>query len=733
MDSERLAAKHIVLIGIGHTNAHIVRMWRMHRIPDTDLTCISDNSTATYSGMLPAALAGQIRPEQMEIDLVRLCSSVGARLIVEKACGIDHQHRQVLFADRPPVPFDLLSIGIGSVPTTAEVEVDGESLIKIKPMQSFRHRLAARVRSVLSSSNGTVPLQIVVVGSGVAGIEIAFCLSPFLRKLRADKQHIRLVTRSDQILPEVASGTRDRIGKELAKRGIQVMTGHGVVKVSSREVQLDDGRTLEADLVIWATGASAPPSLEHFGLPSDARGFIATDHSLRCTSGEPIFAVGDSGTIVGENLPKAGVYAVRQGPVLWENMRRYFRDQQLVPYRPQRSFLKLINLGDGRAVGEWKGLSFSGSLAYWLKHQIDSKFMDKFRPISMAGSDEPMQCRGCGCKLGSAALDGALGFSESTAVASPDSIPASEQGIQLEDAAEVGGDGACKLLASTDFFSNPFDDSFLAGRVAAIHAASDILATGACVTEALANVVVPEGDAQSQQRMLRDFLAGARREFDALGARVVGGHTIVGPRMEVGFTVIGRPIGEQLLRKSGLRAGDALYLTKPLGVGVLLAAHMRAACHAADYERMIESMLQSQAEYARLAVAIGLTACTDITGFGLAGHLLEMLDASRLGATLHLADLPILSGAEQAVANGIESSLFADNLRATSRIMTARDVSVVPKYRLLFDPQTCGGLLLAVPSSKERELASVLNEAQLPAPARVGEVTSDDAGRIQLV
>ncbi len=189
-------------------------------------------------------------------------------------------------------------------------------------------------------------------------------------------------------------------------------------------------------------------------------------------------------------------------------------------------------------------------------------------------------------------------------------------------------------MASTDFFSSPVDDAFLAGRIAALHSASDIIASGAGPTEALANVVLPDGDRLTQQRTLRDFLQGARREFDAMGASVVGGHTIVGPRMEIGFTVIGRPLGQSLVRKQNLKSGDHLYLTKPLGIGVLLAAQMRSICPADAYTSLLEAMFQQQHAFARIAVDLGIDAGTDVTGFGLIGHLIEMLTTSNVAAVI---------------------------------------------------------------------------------------------------
>lgn len=705
MKEERLASRHIVLIGIGHTNAHVVRMWRMHAIPDADLTCISDRSVATYSGMLPAVLAGQLAPEKMQIDLVRLSASVGARLIVGNVAGIDREKHEVRFDDRPPIPYDVLSIGIGSVPTTSALHLgSGEkmresALIKIKPMQTFLGRLRARLER-LKAANARV--RVVVVGSGVAGLEILFCIQPFLTRHGFPNAPITLVSNSSKILPEVDEGTRRRVEKEVRRRGHEVLLEQRVVEVADDSLQVESGQRLQATVVIWATGASPPPALSHLGLPLDERGFLATDKTLRIIGANheiddrPIFAVGDTGTIVGQQVPKAGVFAVRQGPVLWQNIQRSLNGQTLVEYSPQKSFLKLLNLGDGRAVGQWHGWSFSGRWAYWLKNRIDSSFMEKFEPPAMGQAMQAMQCRGCGCKLAADALGAAIsGFDERLEITN-------------DDAAEVGVRNGNPLLASTDFFTTPFDDAYLAGRITAIHSASDLIATGASVREALANVVIPEGDLQSQQRLLSDFMSGARREFQSLGAKIVGGHTIVGPRMEAGFTVIGPLLSGLKLAKSGLQEGDRLYLTKPLGSGVLLAAHMRSACAAEDYEQLLAWMLQNQSVLAQVAVDCQIAAATDVTGFGLAGHLLEMLHASRLAATIRVHDIPMLDAAKRAAAAGIESSLFPSNLGARSAMRVHDSLSNSPEFRLLFDPQTCGGLLFGVPQSKEREFAERL-------------------------
>ena len=696
--AEWLADKHVVLLGAGHTNAHILRMWGMNAIPNTDLTCISDHAFATYSGMLPAVLAGQQPRHSMQIDLVRLCAFVNARLITHGVTNIDTEQQRICFEDRPPVPFDVLSIGIGSVPSTDGVLIHPDApLLKIKPMQTFLDRLAVALATAskrLAAEESSRPLQIVVAGSGVAGVEISFCLPAFIQKQLSSPFELRIVSRSREILDGVIPAMRVRVEKELTDRGITVECGRTIVEVSTKSVRLNDGSERVADLVIWATGASPPELISRLNLPKDARGFLATDRTLQSTSGVPVFAVGDSGSIEGQTLPKAGVYAVRQGPVLWDNIKATLSRESRRTYVPQRSFLKLVNTGDGSAIGEWKGFSFAGRWAMAWKQHIDSRFMQMYRVPDVAGdSSDVMQCRGCGCKLGSDVLEEVLqSDSHSTQRSGGPLVPPE----QLDDAAVVQL-AAGSVVASTDFFTSPVADPWLAGRISALHAASDLIAMGATVKAALANVVVPEGSPAGQRDALNDLMAGARLEFEAMGASIVGGHTIVGPRWESGFTVIGEPNSNgPLLRKNGLQSGDILYLTKPLGIGVLLAAHMRYQCHADAYGTLMKAILQRQHRMVAVAAEHGITAGTDVTGFGLIGHLVEMLSASLCAATVDLEKMPVLPGAPDAVNQGIESTLVPRNLHAECHVEIAATNRNSATYRILFDPQTCGGLLLGV-------------------------------------
>lgn len=718
MQSQRLAKKHLVLLGVGHTNAHVVRMWQTEPFADTDLTCVSNFSVATYSGMLPAVLARQIPESAMQIDLVRLCASAQARLILDRVTGIDLDNCEIQFDTRPPIPFDALSVGVGSVPITDGIEISGDSLLKIKPMQTFFSRLTELVQERLGRNPER--LRVAIVGGGVAGVEVAFCLPPTLHSIGAKNVEITLINRGEKVPGGSIPSVQRRVTSALVQRGVRTEFGRGVVRVSDEEVHLEDGARIPADIVIWATGADSPELLSRLGLPTDDRGFLLTDQTLRSVSGTPIFAVGDTGSIQGESIAKAGVYAVRQGPVLWENLGRVLRGEPLIQYQPQRTFMRLINLGDDRAVGQWRGLPLHGKWALRLKHRIDNEFMRMFQPMSMEDETvEVMQCHGCGCKLGAGQLESALASSQKAS-------------FHPEDAARIGNESQ-GLLASTDFFASPFADAFLAGRIVALHSASDLIASGARVRQAIANVVLPEGDRASQQRMLRDFTLGATQEFSKMGAQIVGGHTIVGPRFETGFTVIGDLINERI-EKRNLRPGDQLFLTRELGSGILLAAHMRNRCPAHAYQDLIETLVKPQHAYAEIAAELGITAGTDVTGFGLAGHLGEMLRASGVSAVLEFGSVPFFVGATELAADGIQSSLAPDNRVFENDMHVPSEIRKSAGYPILFDPQTCGGLLFGIHEDQCDAFLAAVDARDLGPAYRIGQVDAlSDSPEIRVV
>ncbi len=227
-----LSQHDVVLLGVGHTNAHVLKMWRMEPIEGARLTCVSNFPVVTYSGMLPGVLAGQYPQERMEIDLVRLCAAAGARLIVGKVTGLDRENRSLLFEDRPPLPFDVLSVGIGSVPSREGLKEADDTLLPIKPKQTFIGRLEERLRETEAR-----PLNLVIIGGGVGGTEIAFCLPAAVKRVLGDADYkITLIDSGDQVAGGTSSLTAESVAKLLAHRHVHIVLGKRVTHIANGNV-----------------------------------------------------------------------------------------------------------------------------------------------------------------------------------------------------------------------------------------------------------------------------------------------------------------------------------------------------------------------------------------------------------------------------------------------------------------------------------------------------------------
>ncbi len=750
MMQKKLGRNTVVLLGVGHTNAHVLRMWKVHPLPDAQLVCVSNFPVATYSGMFPGVLAGRYPVGDMEVDLVRLANSAGARLILGEVTGLDPARQRLEFRDRPPLAYDVMSIGIGSRPTFKGVQVNSNAnLLAVKPMQTFLKRLKQQLNDLCESgeaSTGSRPLKIVIVGGGISSVEIAFCLNQRLindpewgtgnssKSKNSNPAHeVTLLTGSEQIGGGLLPGTRDRVMRQLEQRDIGIRTGRRVASINETSLELADGSGVDADVIIWATSAAPPALVEQLKLETDDDGFIITRPTLQSLSSDRVFVVGDTGTILNAKTAKAGVYAVRQGPALWRNIANVLQNKTLEKYEPQTGFLKLVNTGDDHAIAEYKGLSFYGGWCWKLKDRIDSRFIrmyQKYSPMKMKVSDsvdddsDPMRCLGCGGKIGSRIL--------SSVRAELDVRPRDNVIIGLDqpdDAAIVRTENN-QVTVTTDFFAAPFEDPYLVGRIATLNSASDCFVMGARPTAALAIVQVPTGHPRAQLQVMRELMAGSVEELNRMGAAIVGGHSIEGPRTMIGYTILGQQVCDPKT-KSGLRAGDQLVLTKPIGTGVLLAALMQSKLPGVELPELLDSMLLSNEIALRLVQNFPLTSLTDVTGFGLAGHLVEMLSASQASAEISMERIPLLGGVQAMIDSGIESTLAGDNRAVSAKVeVVGADVGDL-RTASLFDPQTGGGLLMGIGQGECERLLEFLRNTGFEHSTVIGEVTDAGSG-IQL-
>ncbi len=739
--------RDIVLVGGGHSHVGVLKSFGMRPIPGVRLTLICTDVHTPYSGMLPGYVAGHYDFDAVHIDLGRLAVFAGARLYHDEVIGLDRSNRKVLCRNRPPVPFDLLSINLGATPQAHGVPGALEHAVAVKPIARFNDRWLALLQRVQQHPGKTT---VAVVGAGAGGVELLLAMQFRLRAVlqslgrNPDELVFHLFTDRDVILPTHNPGVRQRFEAVLAARGVVVHRNAAVTQVSAGHLQTASGEVVEADEIVWVTRAGGAAWLKDTGLALDADGCIRVTDTLQTVTDPAIFAAGDVASMVNYPLEKAGVFAVRQGPPLTENLRRSVQGTTLKPYHPQRTWLALISTGDKFAVASRGWLGFAGAWVWRWKDSIDQRFMRKFQDLTpMQASASPtqaaststvaltseeslqaisaiaMRCGGCGAKVGATVLSRAL--SQLHPVDRDDVVVGLKD---PDDAAVVRVPPGMAMVHSVDFFRAFIDDPYLFGKVAANHALGDIWAMGAQAQSATAIATVPPGLESKVEDLLFQMMTGALEVLNEANCALVGGHTGEGKELALGFAINGliEDDPSKILRKNGMRPGDVLILTKPIGTGTLFAAHARLAAKGRWIDAALQSMVVSNQKGAQCLRDFGATACTDLTGFGLLGHLVEMTRPSGVDAELDLAALPLLDGAQECVAAGIVSSLQGANVRLRRALRNQEAMVKHPRYPLIFDPQTAGGLLASVPADRADACIAALRQLGYPHTVAIGRI-----------
>jgi selenide,water dikinase len=384
--------------------------------------------------------------------------------------------------------------------------------------------------------------------------------------------------------------------------------------------------------------------------------------------------------------------------------------------------------------GAW---SVRGRWVWVWKDWIDRRFMRKFNelpdmadeaaaalPAGLAGQEVikeisaiAMRCGGCGAKVGATVLTRALNSLQP--VARPDVLIGLHE---PDDAAVVAVPPGKVMVHTVDSFRAMIDDPYLFGKIAANHSLGDIYAMGAEPQSALAVATVPFGIESKVEDTLTQMMGGAMEVLRESGTALVGGHTSEGAELSLGFAINGLIDREKVLRKGGLRPGDRLVLTKPIGTGTLFAADMRHKAKGRWIVAALDSMIQSNRQGAACLLDCGAHACTDVTGFGLLGHLVEMVRASDVDVELDLDAVPLMEGALEMVQAGIVSSLQPQNVRLRRAIANLDEAGKDPRYPLIFDPQTAGGLLASVPAEQADACIATLKGLGYGRAAVIGRV-----------
>ncbi|NIM49765.1 MAG: FAD-dependent oxidoreductase [Gemmatimonadales bacterium] len=377
--------RHVVLVGGGHSHIQVLESFATQPLPDTRLTLVVDRPIAIYSGMVPGLIGGQYRAEELEIDVAHWARRAGAQVIIARGVRIDAENRQVAVEDGPPVPYDVASFDIGS--TVAGLDLPGirEHALAARPINVFTREVEKLVARARAHDPGD-PFLVVVVGGGAGGIEVAFALEHRLGQEAKGQVEVLLLEGGPTILPGYPQSLVRRVQRHAQMRRIAVHCHEKVVAAERDALRLANGENLSYHALLWATGAVSHPIFRDSGLSTDERGFVRVRSTLQFEDYENLFAAGDCATLIDHpKTPKAGVYAVRQGPYLTGNIRALLAGKPLRSYTPQSDFLTLLNLGGGIALGTKWGLSVEGRWVMKLKDRIDRRFMQRFQLSRRAG------------------------------------------------------------------------------------------------------------------------------------------------------------------------------------------------------------------------------------------------------------------------------------------------------------------------------------------------------------
>lgn len=337
------------------------------------VTVIGQSEHHYYSGMGPGMLGQTYTPEQIRFHTRQTVENKGGRFVKETATHIDPTSQHVITTSGSQYHYDLLSCNAGSLVPTYMIEGDCQRIFPVKPIEGL---IKAQQQLIALSSRPLV--KVAVIGGGAAGIEIAGNAWWLLSKYCQGKYEIRIICQG-RILHRFPEKVRTAVIKSLEQRDIKFIEHHNVTRISNHHIEFHPGKRHQADLIFMATGVRPSPIFRASGLPTGPEGGLKVNAYLQCTDYPNIFGGGDCVYFKDQPLNKVGVYAVRQNPVLYQNLMASMTGKPLATFSPGGAYLLIFNLGNKSGLFYKKGVMLMGPIAFWIKDYIDRRFMRKFQ------------------------------------------------------------------------------------------------------------------------------------------------------------------------------------------------------------------------------------------------------------------------------------------------------------------------------------------------------------------
>ncbi len=675
--------------------------------PKCLITLINRESSTIYSGMFPGLISGLYQLDKASIDLRLLADRAGVSLVVGEIETLDLSQNRLFLQRRPSIEFSRLSLDVGS-----ETFVDDSisQVIKNKSLSSPIRPFEKCLKWINCFDNSYIEEKhdpFTVIGSGLAALEMVFALRrrwpSRLLRLQAYEEKLNLSFRQ---------------------------------QLSLAKIQITHPSSPILGPVLLCTGSQAPKWLKKSGLDANDFGRVKTNSNFLVRGRCDVFAVGDCGLLGKSKPPPSGVWAVRAAVPLAKNIERSLSKQSLLSWKPQKYALHLV--GTHREQSSpiawmlWGPFIFGPCRLFWeWKKKLDRGFMDKFINFEEMNEskDKQLPCRGCAAKMPFQPLQKALREAELSVLSD-----------YPEDAALVRTSQDEGLwLQSVDGFPALVSDPWLNARLTTLHACSDIWARGAYVSSAQPVITIPSVGGFLQKEILTQCLLGIKSALKPQGAELIGGHTYesrsaldqnINLGIQISLSINGFLHSDCApWSKGGLKPGDSILLSRGIGSGVIFAAAMQGTSSVSYVDSALLTLSESQHELIeklqRKVIETSnpnlIHACTDVTGFGLIGHLSEMINATnltRLKAKLPLIKvdifgeaIPTFRGVKSLLEKGFESTLSPSN-KSFLNLLNSKNKSsgyinlighneyqdnheIELIKRLLVDPQTCGPLMIA--------------------------------------
>jgi len=701
----------LVLIGGGHSHLSVLMKLSKKPLNGNRITLITNEIDTPYSGMIPGYIEGIYSWRDSHIDLYRLCLKLNVRFIHAEVERVSAYEKEIYFKDRPKIKFDVLSINTGIQSNNREIKGAAKYCLPVKPISKLTNNFLNKITNFKS---------IAFIGGGAGSVELALAIKKRFLNINQDIK-ITIITGKRGLLSTFPQKTKLTSLKTLEKFKIDIIEYKRVLEVKPKQIILSDKSLLKIDKAILSTNSMTPKWLAKSDILLTKDNYILVNKSFQ-TNYKYVFASGDVIDFNNQNLKKAGVFAVRSGKPLAINIRKFILGKKLVEYKFNKNYLALIGTSKRSAIATKYNLTFNSRFFFYLKKYIDQNFIKKFSDFrirkkftldalktdvlnifvkhkeKITDENDIMQCKGCAAKVPLNALKQAL----------PKDIVSTS-----EDAVSVPGHP--ELYQTVDMISSIITDPFLLGKIAANHSISDMVSVNSKITSAMMILQLPLSKTEINSRDLEQVLLGANEIFKTIDCPLIGGHTMIGKDKDpiIGFSILGQKQKKIKIVKNRrkIKTKDLLILTEKIGSGLIFAGINNYLIDSYFQIDVIKQMIKGNLNFGKISNQLNILSMTDITGFGLANHLLNLIkrDNSKTGLTIYPNKIPLFQGVNECLNKDIKSSLFKSNYDIAQKdIIYKRDKSKLDN--ILYDPQTVGGIAFIIPQEEKYKHFKVLKE-----------------------